>query len=209
MAGSGTGTRATGASTTTGLVTGPQVEPVTLAELKLHLRLGADTTEDTYLAGLITAAREYVENVTRRALITQTWDYWLDEFPPGDYFELPFGNLQSVSSLKYKDSDATETTMTVTTDYLVDINSEPGRIWLPYGETWPSFTAYPYKPITARFICGYGVSASNVPNPVKAAIKLLAAHLYENREMFVIGQTITKIEFALDALLASYRLWRH
>lgn len=207
MAGSGTGTRATGASTTTGLVTGPQVEPVTLAELKLHLRLGTDTTEDTYLAELITAARHYVETVTRRALITQTWDYWMDEFPGEDYYELPFGNLQSVTSIKYKNSDAVETTMTVTTDYLVDVNNEPGRIWLPYGESWPSFTAYPYNPITTRFICGYGSAASNVPMPIRIAIKLVAANFYENRETVVYGKEPAEIPLTVENLLMTYRLW--
>ena len=208
MAGSGTGTRATGASFSTGLVTGPLVEPVTLAELKLHLRLGTDTTEDTMLAALIVAARDYVETVTRRALITQTWDYWLEKFPGEDYFDVPLGNLQSVTSLKYKDSDGTETTMTVTTEYLVDINSDPGRIFLPYGETWPSFTAYPYKPITLRFICGYGSSASSVPDPIKVAIKILASHFYENRELVNPGAELKEIPMSVDSLLATYRLWK-
>lgn len=207
MGGSGTGTKAAASTSTTGLVTGPVVEPVSLAELKLHLRLGTDVTEDTYLAELITAARDYVETVTHRALITQTWDYWMDEFPGENFYELPLGNLQSVSSIKYKDDDGTETTMTVTTDYLVDVNSEPGRIWLPFGESWPTFTAHPYNPITTRFICGYGSAASNVPMPIRTSIKLLAAHFYENREMYVVGQAINKIEFSIDALLATYRLW--
>ncbi len=102
----------------------------------------ATTAEDDLLSAIITASREHVEDITRRALLTQTWDYYLDEFPCSDFIRLPFGNLQSVTSVKYKDSDGTETTLTENTDYIVETNGEGcGRIVLPYGETWPSFTA--------------------------------------------------------------------
>lgn len=43
-------------------------EPVTVDQLKVHLRLGSTVTaEDAYLAGLITAARRKVEIDTRRS----------------------------------------------------------------------------------------------------------------------------------------------
>lgn len=42
-------------------------EPVTVDELKVHLRLGTGTGEDSYLAGLITAARRKVELESRRS----------------------------------------------------------------------------------------------------------------------------------------------
>lgn len=49
--------------------------------------------EDTLLTNLITAARRHVENVLRRALITQTWELWLDDFPTSG-FEIPLPPLQ-------------------------------------------------------------------------------------------------------------------
>lgn len=53
---------------------GPAFEPVTLAEMKLHLRTYAsDTSEDALISSLITAAREWAENFTGRALVDQTW----------------------------------------------------------------------------------------------------------------------------------------
>lgn len=56
------------------LVSGPEIEPVTLAEAKRHLREYDDvTTNDADITGLIQGAREWVEQYTARALIDQTW----------------------------------------------------------------------------------------------------------------------------------------
>jgi uncharacterized phiE125 gp8 family phage protein len=185
----------------------PTQEPVSLEDIKLHCRI-TENDDDEFLESLIKAAREQVESILHRALITQTWDYWIDGFPTHNYLELPWGKLQSVTSLAYTDSAGTTTTMVATTDYLVDTNSDPGRIILPYGVPWPSFSAYSMNPIKCRFICGYGATAEDVPSSIRAAIKLLVAHLYEQRELVNIGiQNVTEIPFTLNALLMSYRLW--
>ena len=170
------------------------------------IRLTGTNAEDDLLNAIIYAGTEHVENVTRRKLLTQTWDYYLDEFPDGS-IKIPFGNLASVTSIIYKDSDGTETTLTLNTDYLVETNGEGiGRIVLPYGAAWPSFTAWPSKPITIKFVCGW-TAAALVPYTIKAALKLIASDLYENRE----GQIQTAFMFkenpAVNAMLASYRLW--
>jgi uncharacterized phiE125 gp8 family phage protein len=170
----------------------------------------ATTAEDDLLTAIITAAREHVEDITRRALITQTWDYYLDAFPSDkDFIRLPFGNLASVTSVSYKDTDGTETTMTVTTDYLVETNGDQcGRIVLPYGESWPTDTLYPSNPIKIRFVCGYGAAGSSVPKKILTAIKMIIADLYENREAQAVGSAQIFFENkAVDRLLASARLW--
>lgn len=52
----------------------PEIEPVTLAEMKLHLRGFSSVTDDNaQITGLIKGAREWVEDYTGRALIDQTW----------------------------------------------------------------------------------------------------------------------------------------
>jgi len=55
----------------------PALEPVSLTEAKLHLRIDT-TAEDVLISSLIKAARQYCENYQRRAYITQTWELWLD-----------------------------------------------------------------------------------------------------------------------------------
>jgi len=153
-------------------------------------KYASDTTEDTILSALITAAREQVEAITQRALIIQTFDAYLDEFPDKDFIPLPFGNLQDdatdpsiVPVLTYKDSAGAPTAMTVATQYLVEMNGEaPGRIVLPYGVSWPSpSTLYPSNPITIRFSCGYGATAASVPTGIRTAIKMLCESLYNDR----------------------------
>jgi hypothetical protein len=68
------------------------------------------SAEDTLIDALITTARRYCEQIINRALITQTWDLWLDKFPVKDYLEVPLPPLQEpsvtagafVTSTKYR-----------------------------------------------------------------------------------------------------------
>lgn len=53
---------------------GPDIEPVTLAEIRSQVREFDDVTaNDSDLSALVTAGREWVEDYTGRALIDQTW----------------------------------------------------------------------------------------------------------------------------------------
>jgi uncharacterized phiE125 gp8 family phage protein len=56
------------------------VEPITLNEAKAHLRVFG-TDDDGYITSLIAAARQSAESLTDRALLPQTWELALDEFP--------------------------------------------------------------------------------------------------------------------------------
>ena len=82
------------------LYAGPTTEPVSVEEARLHVRQDG-TSDDDVIRALITASRENVEQITRRALITQTWDYYLDAFPGGDRIEMPLPPLASVTHIKY------------------------------------------------------------------------------------------------------------
>ena len=73
--------------------TAPTTEPLTIDEAKLHLREDG-TDQDDLISSLIVAARQHVEDVLKRSLITQTWELWLEEFPSRDYIEIPFPPLQ-------------------------------------------------------------------------------------------------------------------
>ena len=162
------------------------------------------TAEDNFLTGLITAARQYCENYTRLALATQTRDYYLDDFPSCDHIEIPYSPLQSVTSVKYKNSSATETTMTVTTQYLVDSDNMPGKVILPYGVSWPSFTPYPYNGVTIRAVVGYsGTTPSIVPKQIIQAMYILIGHWYETRLPAIVSQ---QIRDTVHALMAPYQM---
>lgn len=161
----------------------------------------ATTDEDADLADLITDGRAYVEVTTGRALLTQTWDFYLQDWPKGAAIVLPFGNLQSVTSVSWKDTDGTETTLAVTTDYLVETNdNQCGSVVLPFGGSWPSGDLYPVNPIKVRFICGWTSSAA-VPRNIKRAVKFAAEDFYYH------GDRTDILLPVIESLLASWRLW--
>ena len=189
------------------LITGPILEPVTLTAQKIHNGSDEDDySQDSLFNDQIETARGHVEDITSRALLTQTWDFYLNEFPSEDYFKLPFGNLATVTHIKYTDSDGDETEMTVTTDYIVETNGDQcGRIVLPYGKTWPSFTAYSSNPIVCRFVCGW-TTAALVPSKIRTAVKMIAAKIYMSRGDDFVGQDVREDRFFMN-LLNSSRLW--
>ncbi|MFA6100450.1 MAG: head-tail connector protein [Patescibacteria group bacterium] len=170
----------------------------------------ATSPEDDLLTALIQAARERVEDETRRALLTQTWDYCpqSNRWPSTDFIKIPYGNLQIVTSVKYTDCDGTETTLVEGTDYTVELNGEQhGRIVLPYGESWPTATLSPSNPIVIRFVCGW-TTAANVPSRIRTAIKMLVGDLYENRESTVTQQSgNVTVNKAVSALIFNMKLW--
>ncbi len=216
-----------------------------------------ESAEDTLIDGLITAARRYCENITRRALITQTWDLWLEKFPEKTYIEIPMPPLQELSvtagafatgtvyriltlgttdftligaasnaiGVVFTATGAGAGTGTATAsaiiayydtadtvaymdagEYLVDATSEPARMCLNFGESWPSTTLRPYKGVNVRFICGYGATSTYVPQEIKQAMYLLIAHLYERREQTT-DRALQIIPMGVDALLYPYRVW--
>lgn len=195
------------------LVTKPTVEPVTLAEARSHLRLDTDGSppthpDDDLVTNLITTAREYAEDFSRRAFCQQTWDLFLDRFPAGNDIELPKPPLISVTSLTYTTSDGTEETLTENTDFVVDTDSFFGRVVLEYNKTWPTNTLHPKNPIKIRFVAGYASTSSpsdyreNVPRKYKQGILLIVGHHYNHREDSLPGTTIKKIPLNAEDLLS-------
>jgi len=184
------------------LVTAPAQEPVTIAEAKKHVEVSiSDTHHDAHLARLITAARQYVEDKTSRAICTQTWDLFTDELPYGDALYLPKAPLQSVTYFKYYDTSGVQQTWT-NTNYVVSTSREPGRIRLAYGASWPSYQIRP-DAINVRFVCGYGTQTS-APERVKAAILLLVGHWFEHRSEVHIGAGAVEVPMAAARLMEQF-----
>lgn len=180
----------------------PTIEPVTRVELDDFLRgdgvLAAN--EADLLDSLIKTAREFIEEHTGRALITQTWTINMDRWPHieqelgwwdgvregaigagnSDKIELPKSPLQSVTSVSTFAADNTETVFD-SANYYLDTMSSPGAIILNQGVVWPSFTRN-RNGIKIVYVAGYGDSPTDVPSTLRTAIKMLAAHWYENRE---------------------------
>jgi uncharacterized phiE125 gp8 family phage protein len=143
----------------------------------------ATSIEDSYINDLITSAREHCEEVSNRAIGSQVWKMVLDDFPDGDDFiRLPFPPLLSITSVTYRDSSGTSATMSASESngYIVDILSEPGKIFLSYGSTWPAFTPYPYSAVEIIFTCGY--TSTTIPKKYKDAMLKMIGALYKYRD---------------------------
>lgn len=187
------------------LYAAPSTEPITTAEAQTHCRVSSGV-DDTYINTLITAARSHIEQVTGRALITQTWDWYLPCWPESDW-NIPKAPLVSISSLKYLDNDGTQQTVSAS-DYqalFAAARIQPGRIIPAYGVSWPSYRDQP-NTIVLRFVAGYGNAAALVaaaPQLVHA-LKLLVEYWYDNRTPVNIGSAVNKLPLGFEDLLAPF-----
>lgn len=182
------------------IITPPSTFPVTLALVKLHLRL-TTTTDDDYLNLLIAAASDYVEQETRRALCTQTIEAffdapkqrvggqdseWWDGIKQGsiisdqaNYLELPRPNLQSITEIvSYDDSD--NETVFAASNYYADTSAKPGRVVLRPGSIWPVGIRNA-NGIKVTYEAGYGDADTDVPALLRQAMLEIVGEWYENR----------------------------
>lgn len=156
------------------VITAPTAEPVSLETAKEYLRVDG-TSEDVLIESLIKSARETGEQLSRRAFVTQTLEMVIDEFPRDLSVILLRPPLQSVTSVKYYDTDSIEATWT---DYEVDARSEPGKIIF---NSMPGVSLLESGGVAVRYVAGYGDAEANVPERIKNAILAAVAYLYENR----------------------------
>lgn len=188
------------------LVSAPAVEPVSLAEAKLHLRVDT-SADDALIGGLIATARAHVEEMCRPqvAMLTQTWEMLLDAFPDKDEIELRPWPLQSVTSISYT-SPAAATTVWPNTNYVVDTYSEPGRVSLVAGVSWPPAPLRRLNGVAIRFVAGYGDAGTAAPLQLRQAVLLLVGHWYENREpVITTGAFPQNIPMTVAALVGPWR----
>lgn len=159
------------------LVTPPAVEPLTLAEAKLHLRV-EHSADDTLITVLITTARQVCEAYTGRALITQTLALWLNSPFGGTTITLPRAPLQSVTSLStFNDSDAES--IYSAANYRVDTIRTPGQLVLDDDSSLPD--ARTVNGIKIVYVVGYGNTATDVPAALRQGMLAHIAVLYEQR----------------------------
>jgi uncharacterized phiE125 gp8 family phage protein len=149
---------------------------------------------------LIVAAREYVQNITGRSLITQTHTAFLVRFER--IVEL-LPNLQSVAEIRYIDLDGAQQVL-ANTEYVVDKTGLIGTVFPAYDKAWPA-TRLQISAIEIDFICGYGDAAA-VPQAIKQAMLLLVDHWYKNRGATASGSEAVDIPFGVDSLLAQYKV---
>ena len=169
-------------------------EPVTLDEVKLHLRV-TGTAEDAFISGIVAAAVRAVEARGGLALMTQAWRLTLDA-PPDETLVLPIAPVASVDRV-------TVSAATVDASAYEVASGSPGR--LRVAAPWPA-PANAIGDVSIEFTVGYA-NVDDVPAPLKQAVMMLAAHFYENRESAGEARVYT-VPRSVDALIAPYREFR-
>lgn len=176
-------------------------EPVSWSEFAEHSRI--DSTGDKDLVeALLQSARELYEVHSRRTVAARSFRLALDKFPNGARaLTLPGPPLIAVEGIEYINGDGDVTTWD-STSYQVDTWSEPGRVRPTGAQSWPSVKVNTLGAARILFRAGYP-TPEEVPERVKAAIRLLTAHWYENRESVVVGQVGTELAFTWGTLVGS------
>lgn len=187
------------------LLTPPSTEPISLAEARLHLRIDESVTnEDALVQSLVTATRQWGENFTGRAFITQTWQEKLDRFC--GRLVLPKAPVASVTSITYLDTTGATQTLSSSL-YRVSLPTGPfagpATIEPEYGETWPMTRAVD-NAVTVTYVAGYGAKGADVPAAILAALKLRLGTLYEHREGVVVGTIASSLP---PTATDEYLLW--
>ena len=181
------------------LVTPPTVEPVTLAELKDWLKI--DTAdEDVLLTAVIAAARLAVEAASGRKLLTQTWRWVLNAWPASP-LELPVWPVQAVPAIRVYNAAGVAATVAATL-YQLSNAFLPPRLALLGATPQPGRAL---GGIEIDMTAGYGGAAAAVPEALRMAVRLMAAHLYENRGDGAPGLAPMQPPPAVAALFGPYR----
>lgn len=181
----------------------PAAEPITLEQAKKQCRVDF-SDDDDLIAGYIVAARQMVEKMMNRSIFNRTMRLTLDYFPwpgwqtvtgsshdsyLGWYFRslsirLPKPATFSVDQISYINNDL-QAVVIDPSNYVVDLVSEPARIFPAPGFTWPYQQQYIPGQVIIDFTSGTygdGVDVNNCPQTIILAILLLVSHFYNNRE---------------------------
>ena len=162
------------------VATPPVLEPFTTSYLKTWLKIPSSVTaEDTLLADMIQSARVWAEQLTNKALLTQTIEEYFDDLPCGSFLKLSLSPVQSITSVSFY-LNGSYTTWDAS-NYTTDLISEPCRIVKKSTSSWPSYDAGAPNIIKVVYVAG-ATAATGIPKTIMQAMLQKLAYMYENRE---------------------------
>ncbi|NEW88735.1 hypothetical protein DU475_15895 [Rhodopseudomonas sp. WA056] len=181
------------------LLAGPAMEPWTVADLKSFLRVEHDA-DDAVIASLLTAARAQIEAATGRMLLAQRWRLVRHAWPRDGRIVLRGGPLRALIAVRTFDAHGAAHDVDPAS-FVLDLAG--GVIASPH---W----ALPEPGRAAAGIeldleLGYGSAADDVPPPLRHAVRLLAAHWYDNRGDAASGAGTAVLPGGIAAMIAGYR----
>ena len=177
---------------------------VPTTDLRAHAR--GSTSDDTELAVMSAAAADLVEKILGRTLLHSTLRFSSDTWPAGP-LELPRQLTGSTYTLtvSYRAAGGSTYTSVASTNYIVDAESEPGRVVLKSGVAWPTSALESVNAVRCDFVSGY-LGSTNVPASIRHAVRFLGGHWFENRESVVVGTISQEVEQTVKTLLWANRI---
>lgn len=174
---------------------------ISLTEAKNHLRVD-NTDDDDLIVRLVGAAQKEAERATWRKLTYGTEYVYMDSFNTndGDYIRVPKPPLQSVTSIQYYDTDNNLQTFS-SDDYEVDTQTEPGRIALVSGSSWPSIYSR-MNAVIITYIAGYE-ETDDIPDNIILGMLQCIGHWFENRESVIVGTNAIPLPQSAETLWQS------
>lgn len=184
------------------ITTEPATTPVSLDEVKAHLRVDfAD--EDELITGMIGTATEMIEAETGLALINREYEVAYDCLHRAVI--LPVMPAVSVASIQFLDTDNTLQTIDSADYRLIDRHEKP-QVIPAYGKVWPTVLAVP-ESVFVRYVAGHGENPADVPETLRQAVLKTVASLYEVRANYGDMRAYAVPQNARD-LISSHIRWR-
>jgi uncharacterized phiE125 gp8 family phage protein len=184
------------------LITPPAAEPLTLAEVKAHLRLDSGD-EDALLISLIKTARQFLEHETGLCLIAQSWRLYLDRWPRDGIIRILKSPVQAIQSVTVYGLDGGPVQVSLE-GHLLDGAGRPARLWL---ENTP-VTGRTVNGIEIDFAAGYGEAGTDVPDTLKRAMLIHVGHMFAFRGVISPDQQPAGIPDGYERLIAPFRMRR-
>ena len=159
-----------------------------------HLRFVADADELMEAERMIATATHYAEQYTGRKFASESVTESYDSFPTGPV-ELKYAPVTSIDAVSYYDWDLT--LQAFSAHRLISRNNK-GYMYPALGQVFPlDVVSNEPDVVTINYTAGY--SAATIPAPVKSAILLIAASLWENRENEIVGTNIKALKPTIAA----------
>ena len=184
---------------TTALLTPPGSEPLSLTEIKAHLRIDHDH-EDELLAGLLTAARQYVEHYCRQKIMLQVWRQYESEFPCDGALTLQVAPVRALNDVIAFDTQGQPASVDPSS-YQLMRESDPTIV--QFEQSFDPLQAS--NGLELDISVGMAEHAVDIDDAIKRAVLLLIGHWYEFRGVVTPQQQPVSIPPGVEALLSPYR----
>lgn len=164
----------------------PVVEPLTLADIKIYLRIDG-SSENSILTTFLSAAREAAEAYMKNSIIKQKWKLIFYGSMPNK-IQLPRGPVSEIVSVKLFDEEENSTTISATEYYL------NGKYSMCLNASYSSHR------IEVEYYSGFSEDSADVPEIIKQGLLCQIAYMYENR-----GTGVGALDDAARSLFNFYK----